>query len=164
MTEYLYDRENPKSHFRQRISGIQGLFFGVPNINERADMIGRYASIFMVNQFSTYTIELLLRKQTVISTSSYRALESQEIWPRSGEHSKTSLDSLRIPSDTCSGKSIHFTLKTESDSSGYSSHGISTNLSFSIWPLNTVSLRLLFMLLFREGKDDWALEIQNRWN
>jgi hypothetical protein len=42
MTEYLYDRDNPKSHFRQRISGIQGLFFGVPNINERADMIGRY--------------------------------------------------------------------------------------------------------------------------
>lgn len=42
MTEYLYDRDNPKSHFRQRISGIQGLFYGVPNINERADMIGRY--------------------------------------------------------------------------------------------------------------------------
>ncbi len=45
MTEYLYDRDNPKSHFRQRISGIQGLFYGVPNINERADMIGRYALI-----------------------------------------------------------------------------------------------------------------------
>jgi hypothetical protein len=42
MTEYLYDRDNPKSHFRQRITGIQGLFYGVPNINERADMIGRY--------------------------------------------------------------------------------------------------------------------------
>ena len=42
MTEYLYDRDNPKSHFRQRISGIQGLMHGVPNINERADMIGRY--------------------------------------------------------------------------------------------------------------------------
>lgn len=41
MTEYLYDRDNPKSLFRQRISGIQGLFYGVPNINERADMIGR---------------------------------------------------------------------------------------------------------------------------
>ena len=46
MTEYLYDRDNPKSHFRQRISGIQGLFFGVPNINERADMIGRYDSLY----------------------------------------------------------------------------------------------------------------------
>jgi hypothetical protein len=41
MTEYLYDRDNPKSHFRQRITGIQSLFYGVPNINERADMIGR---------------------------------------------------------------------------------------------------------------------------
>mmetsp|Transcript_2107 Transcript_2107/g.1432 ORF Transcript_2107/g.1432 Transcript_2107/m.1432 type:complete len:235 (+) Transcript_2107:37-741(+) len=41
MTEYLYDRDNPKSHFRQRLTGIEGLFFGVPNINERADMIGR---------------------------------------------------------------------------------------------------------------------------
>ena len=45
MTEYLYDRDNPKSHFRQRISGIQGLFYGVSNINERADMIGRYIYI-----------------------------------------------------------------------------------------------------------------------
>ena len=41
MTEYLYDRDNPKSHFRQRISGIQGLFYGVPNLNERAEMISR---------------------------------------------------------------------------------------------------------------------------
>ena len=41
MTEYLYDRENPKSHLRQRLTGIEGLFYGVPNINERADMIGR---------------------------------------------------------------------------------------------------------------------------
>ena len=41
MTEYLYDRENPKSHLRQRLTGIEGLFYGVPNINERADMISR---------------------------------------------------------------------------------------------------------------------------
>ena len=41
MTEYLYDRENPKSHLRQRLTGIEGLHYGVPNINERADMIQR---------------------------------------------------------------------------------------------------------------------------
>jgi hypothetical protein len=41
MTEYLYDRENPKSAFRQRSTGIEGLFYGLPNMNERADMIGR---------------------------------------------------------------------------------------------------------------------------
>ena len=41
MTEYLYDRDNPKSLLRNRTSGISGLFYGVPNINERADMIGR---------------------------------------------------------------------------------------------------------------------------
>ncbi len=41
MTEYLYDRDNPKSHMRSRIIGIQGLFYGVPNINERAEMIAR---------------------------------------------------------------------------------------------------------------------------
>lgn len=41
MTEYLYDRENPKSVLRQRLTGINGLFYGVPNMNERADMIGR---------------------------------------------------------------------------------------------------------------------------
>jgi hypothetical protein len=42
MTESLYDRDNPKSAFHQRTTGIEGLFYGVPNINERADMIGRY--------------------------------------------------------------------------------------------------------------------------
>jgi hypothetical protein len=41
MTEYLYDRDNPKSHLRQRINGAQGFAFGVPNIYERADMVGR---------------------------------------------------------------------------------------------------------------------------
>ena len=41
MTEYLYDRENPKSHLRQRLTGIEGLMYGNPNMNERADMIGR---------------------------------------------------------------------------------------------------------------------------
>jgi len=51
MTEYLYDRDNPKSHFRQRISGIQSLFYGVPNINERADMIGRYSLLLTALNF-----------------------------------------------------------------------------------------------------------------
>ena len=41
MTEYLYDRDNPKSLMRQRTTGIHGLYYGVPNLNERADMIGR---------------------------------------------------------------------------------------------------------------------------
>ena len=41
MTEYLYDRENPKSHFRDRLTGIEGLMYGNPNMAERADMIGR---------------------------------------------------------------------------------------------------------------------------
>ena len=41
MTEYLYDREHPKSNFRQRLTGIEGLMFGNPNMHERADMIGR---------------------------------------------------------------------------------------------------------------------------
>ena len=41
MTEYLYDRENPKSVLRGKITGIEGLFYGVPNLNERAEMINR---------------------------------------------------------------------------------------------------------------------------
>ena len=41
MTEYLYDRDNPKSHLRERGTGIEGFFYGVPNLNERADMVGR---------------------------------------------------------------------------------------------------------------------------
>lgn len=38
---YQYERDNPKSPFKVRDTGISGLFYGVPNINERADMIGR---------------------------------------------------------------------------------------------------------------------------
>jgi hypothetical protein len=41
MTEYLYDRENPKSAYRQRLMGLEGFMYGSPNMNERADMIGR---------------------------------------------------------------------------------------------------------------------------
>jgi len=41
MTEYLYDRNDPKSNFRQRLTGIEGLMYGVPNLKERADMVGR---------------------------------------------------------------------------------------------------------------------------
>ncbi|CAI2379660.1 unnamed protein product [Moneuplotes crassus] len=41
MTEHLYDRDNPKSNLRYKGTGIEGLFYGVPNINERAEMIAR---------------------------------------------------------------------------------------------------------------------------
>ena len=41
MTEHLYDRDNPKSVLRGKSTGIEGLFYGVPNINERAEMIYR---------------------------------------------------------------------------------------------------------------------------
>ena len=51
MTEYLYDRDNPKSVMRQRLTGIEGFFYGVPNINERADMIGRYDYIRIESHF-----------------------------------------------------------------------------------------------------------------
>ena len=44
MTEHLYDRENPKSNLRYKGTGIEGLFYGVPNINERAEMIARSVS------------------------------------------------------------------------------------------------------------------------
>lgn len=41
MTEYLYDRDNPKSALREKLTGIEGLMYGVPNISERAEMINR---------------------------------------------------------------------------------------------------------------------------
>ena len=41
MTEYLYDRDCPKSNFRQRLTGIEGLMHGNPNMAERTDMIAR---------------------------------------------------------------------------------------------------------------------------
>ena len=48
MTEYLYDRENPKSLYRQRLMGLEGFMYGSPNMNERADMIGRYVIMHFV--------------------------------------------------------------------------------------------------------------------
>ena len=41
MTEYLYDWDNPKSSLRQRITGVEGFYYGLPNINERAEMVNR---------------------------------------------------------------------------------------------------------------------------
>ncbi len=41
MTEYLYDRDNPKSALRQRLTGIEGMLYGAPNMFERAEMINR---------------------------------------------------------------------------------------------------------------------------
>ena len=41
MTEYLYDRENPKSALQTRGTGIEGFMYGNPNMMERADMVGR---------------------------------------------------------------------------------------------------------------------------
>lgn len=41
MTEYLYDRENPKSTLQARQLGIEGFMYGNPNMMERADMVGR---------------------------------------------------------------------------------------------------------------------------
>ena len=107
MTEYLYDRDNPKSHFRQRISGIQGLFYGVPNINERADMIGRYTMIFLHN------IELSQKRLMGITSSLSILQESQEIWHRNGEHTKTSPGSSRTHLLTSIGKRSHFMPRTE---------------------------------------------------
>ena len=37
--EHLYDRENPKSLLSYKRTGVEGLFYRVPNINERAEMI-----------------------------------------------------------------------------------------------------------------------------
>ena len=116
MTEYLYDRDNPKSHFRQRISGIQGLFYGVPNINERADMIGRYLIYFQ--KFNIFLIEHSLRRQMVISLSLLWPQESLVTWHRSGEPLRTSLDSSKIRLDTSTGRSSLSTSKTASVSSG----------------------------------------------
>ena len=126
MTEYLYDRDNPKSHFRQRISGIQGLMHGVPNINERADMIGRYVKYLYSN-----LIEPSLRRLMAISTNSWSPLESPVIWLRSGEHSRTSLDSSRTPLGMFTGRCTPCTPRTESASSGSSSSSTSTSPSSS---------------------------------
>ena len=129
MTEYLYDRDNPKSHFRQRISGIQGLFYGVPNINERADMIGRYLIYFQ--KFNMFLIEHSLRRQMVISLSLLWPQESPVIWHRSGEHSRILLDSSKIPLAISTGKYSPSISKTASVSSGFCSFSTSTSLSYS---------------------------------
>ena len=48
MTEYLYERDHPKSRLRGRIMGIETFMYGNPNMNERADMIGRYVLQFVL--------------------------------------------------------------------------------------------------------------------
>ena len=47
--EHLYDRENPKNLLSYKRTGVEGLFYGVANINERVEMIARaLAKISMV--------------------------------------------------------------------------------------------------------------------
>jgi hypothetical protein len=41
MTEYLYDKENPKSRLRYKAQGWESFYRGMPNQFERAEMIGR---------------------------------------------------------------------------------------------------------------------------
>jgi hypothetical protein len=42
MTEYLYDKENPKSRLRYKPQGWESFYRGMPNNYERAELIGRY--------------------------------------------------------------------------------------------------------------------------
>ena len=42
MTEYLYDKENPKSNLRYRSQGWESFYKGMPNHFERTELIGRY--------------------------------------------------------------------------------------------------------------------------
>ncbi len=42
MTEYLYDKENPKSRLRYKPQGWESFYRGMPNNFERAELIGRY--------------------------------------------------------------------------------------------------------------------------
>ena len=66
MTEYLYDRDDPKSHFRQKITGVQGLYYGVPNINERAEMIAR--SLLKENEGNLTKFAVRLAAVTCLGT------------------------------------------------------------------------------------------------
>ena len=139
MTEYLYDRENPKSHFRQKLTGIEGLFYGVPNINERADMIGRYFS----HQFNYWIIEPSLKKPTVISPSLFLTQRSQEMKPKNGEPSRTSLASLKIQLATPIGNLTLSMNRIESDLCGSASFSTYINRSCFTWWWRTRKKRWL---------------------
>ncbi len=41
MTEYLYEKENPKSPLRYKSQGWESFYRGMPNHFERAELIGR---------------------------------------------------------------------------------------------------------------------------
>jgi hypothetical protein len=41
MTEYLYDKENPKSNLRYKSQGWESFYKGMPNHFERTELIGR---------------------------------------------------------------------------------------------------------------------------
>lgn len=41
MAEYLYDKQNPKSHLKGKVYGWESFYRGLPNHYERVEMIGR---------------------------------------------------------------------------------------------------------------------------
>ena len=55
--EHLYDRENPKSNLRYKGTGVEGLFYGVPNINERAEVIARALAKYTYDDLTRFTMQ-----------------------------------------------------------------------------------------------------------
>ena len=51
MTEYLYDKENPKSRLRYKPQGWESFYRGMPNNFERAELIARYFEQSFLNFF-----------------------------------------------------------------------------------------------------------------
>ena len=45
MTEYLYDKDSPKSRLMYKPQGWESFYRGMPNELERAELIGRYRII-----------------------------------------------------------------------------------------------------------------------
>lgn len=56
MTEYLYDKENPKSHLRYKSQGWESFYRGMPNHFERSELIGRRLLKDYDGDFSKLTV------------------------------------------------------------------------------------------------------------
>ena len=57
MTEYLYDKENPKSLLKYKPQGWESFYRGMPNHYERVEMIGRNLLKITDNDFLKVSVK-----------------------------------------------------------------------------------------------------------
>lgn len=79
MTEYLYDKENPKSPLRNKPQGWESFYLGMPNHFERTEMITRRLMKDYDGDLSKFSLEI---RKPHDRGQRWRTLKNLAAWAR----------------------------------------------------------------------------------